>query len=184
MIEKGCVLGWYFMYVPIGREPSLELMQTPEQRGYQVERVSYLRATKPIFLADFWNDGPLVGGCISAGRKYFHINANGDVEPCVFAHFATHNVRTSSLEEALNSPLFQSIRCRLPVYENLLRPCCLIDRPEVSRTAIKEHGAYYTHEGAEILYEYLTDEMDQFSEEYGEIADLLWARDFSKDTKG
>lgn len=183
MIEKGCVFGWYFMYVPIGRGPNLKLMQTPEQRGYQFERLSHLRATKPILLADFWNDGPVVGGCISSGRKYFHINANGDVEPCVFCHFATHNIRTSPLQEAINSSLFRSIRCQLPSYENLLRPCVIIDRPEISRNAIFEHNAYYTHDGAEIIYEELSSAISQYANEYGDIADVLWTKYFKTKTE-
>ena len=176
MIQKGCVLGWFFMYVPIGREPNLELMQTPEQRGYQFERLAVLRATKPILLADFWNDGPVVGGCISGARKYFHINAGGDVEPCVFCHFATHNIRTHSLHEALSAPLFKSIRCELPSYENLLRPCIIIDKPETSRNAIIRHNAYFTHDGAEIIYENLAGEIDRYAEEYGDVADRLWEK--------
>ena len=184
MIEKGCILGWYFMYVPIGREPNLDLMPTPDQRGYQFERLTNLRANKPILLADFWNDGPVVGGCISAGRKYFHVNANGDVEPCVFCHFATHNIKTSSLEEAVNSPMFRSIRSQLPVHENLLRPCTLIDRPEVSRNAIEEYGAYFTHKGAEIIYNDLAHEINQYASEYGEVSDPLWNDYFCKDKKG
>jgi MoaA/NifB/PqqE/SkfB family radical SAM enzyme len=174
MIEKGCVLGWYFMYVPVGLKPDLKLMPTPQQRGHQVERLAYLRENKPILLADFWNDGPMVGGCISGGRKYFHINANGDIEPCVFCHFATHNIRRSSLQDAIRSPLFQSIRCQLPSYENLLRPCVIIDKPEISRKAIAQHGAYFTHQGAEIVYTELADEMDRYAAEYGKIADTLW----------
>ena len=181
MIEKGCILGWYFMYVPIGRKPNLDLMPTPQQRGYQFERLTYLRACKPILLADFWNDGPVVGGCISGGRKYFHVNANGDIEPCVFCHFATHNIRTSSLEEAINSPMFRSIRSRLPVYENLLRPCTLIDRPEVSRKTIEDYGAYFTHEGAEIIYNDLADDIDQYAKEYSKVADPLWKTYFTKE---
>ncbi len=174
MIEKGCILGWFFMYVPIGREPNLELMMTPEQRGRQFERLTQLRATKPILLADFWNDGPVVGGCISGGRKYFHVNANGDIEPCVFCHFATHNIRTSTLQEALKAPLLTSIRCQLPSYENLLRPCIIIDKPEISRKAIRDNNAYFTHDGAEIIYEHLSLEIDAYARNYGMIADKLW----------
>jgi MoaA/NifB/PqqE/SkfB family radical SAM enzyme len=178
MIEKGCVLGWYFMYVPIGREPDFESMQTPAQRGYQFERLTHLRATKPILLADFWNDGPVVGGCICGGRKYFHVNANGDVEPCVFCHFATHNIRNSSLQTVLHSPLFTSIRCNLPSYENLLRPCIIIDKPEISRNAIAEHKPYFTHDGADIIYKNLAHKIDEYAKEYGAVADSLWERYF------
>lgn len=183
MIEKGCVLGWYFMYVPIGREPDLDLMLTPEQRGIQFERLTRLRNTKPIFLADFWNDGPVVGGCISGGRKYFHVNANGDVEPCVFCHFATHNIRTGTLQEALRSTMFRSIRSQLPSHENLLRPCTIIDKPDISRNAISQHNAYFTHEGAEIIYKDLTHEIDDYAKKYAAVADPLWDRYFIRKEK-
>jgi hypothetical protein len=88
LVEKGCILLWNFHYVPIGRDPDLSLMATPEQRSRMRERLAYFRATKPMLFVDFWNDGCLTQGCIAAGRKYFHVNARGDVEPCVFCHFA------------------------------------------------------------------------------------------------
>jgi len=43
-------------------------------------------------MADFWNDGPLCGGCMSASRFAF-ITSDGWAQPCTFVHFATHNVR-------------------------------------------------------------------------------------------
>jgi MoaA/NifB/PqqE/SkfB family radical SAM enzyme len=180
MIAKGCILGWYFMYVPIGSEPNLELMQTPEQRGDQIERLARLRSTQPILLADFWNDGPVVGGCISGGRKYFHVNANGDIEPCVFCHFATHNIRSASLEEALRSPLFTSIQCQLPSYENLLRPCIIVDKPDISRNLIDKYHPYFTHDGADIIYNDLADQIDEYAEQYGAVADALWKKLFAE----
>lgn len=180
MIDRGCILGWYFMYVPVGRKPNLDLMMTPAQRGRQFERLRQLRNTKPILLADFWNDGPVVGGCISGGRKYLHVNANGDIEPCVFCHFATHNIRKHSLQEAVRSPLFQSIRCELPKDENLLRPCIITDRPHISRQVIAQHGAYFTHPGADIVYKDLCDEMDAYAQSYGDVADELWEKYYKR----
>ena len=97
---------------------------------------------------------------MSGGRKYAHINSKGDVEPCVFCHFATHNVHESSLIEALNSPLFQAIKTKIPFDENLYRPCMLVDHPEVGREMALEHGAYFTHEGAEVIFTELAEEID------------------------
>jgi MoaA/NifB/PqqE/SkfB family radical SAM enzyme len=176
MIAKGCVLGWYFMYVPVGFEPDMNLMMTPEQRGRQFERLVQLRNNKPILLADFWNDGALVGGCISGGRKYLHVNANGDIEPCVFCHFATHNIRRHSLQEAVRAPLFKDIRCQLPDNKNLLRPCIIVDRPYIGRRVIAKHNAYFTHKGAEIVYQDLVQEIDAYAQSYGKIADELWEK--------
>ena len=122
LVEKGCILLWNFHYVPVGKDPDLSLMATPEQRNRIRERLAYFRATKPMLFVDFWNDGCLTQGCIAAGRKYFHVNARGDVEPCVFCHFASDNIKEKSLVEALNSPLFREIRSRQPFSENYFRP--------------------------------------------------------------
>jgi len=176
MIEKGATLGWYFTYIPIGREPDLDLMQTPEQRDYQRQRVSELRNSKPILLADFWNDGWLTNGCLSGGERYCHINANGDVEPCVFAHFAMDNIKEKSLAEALNSPLFRKIRDSRPYCTNPYRPCMLIDVPQVSREAFSMPGVYPTHPGAETLFKDLGPAIDKYSEEYGKLADIAFEK--------
>ena len=108
--RQGCFIGWYFNYVPIGRMPNLNLMPTPAQRLYRRRRMLELRRTHRILLADFWNDGALTGGCIAGGRSYLHINSNGDVEPCVFTHFAVDNVKETNLTEILKSDFFRSIR--------------------------------------------------------------------------
>ncbi len=79
MIEKGCMFGWYFTYMPLGKDAVLDLLATPEQRKHMYYQVRKFREKKPIFLLDFWNDGEYVEGCIAGGRKYLHINANGDV---------------------------------------------------------------------------------------------------------
>jgi len=171
LANKGATLGWYFTYIPIGREPDVSLMPTPEQRDHQRLRVSELRNKYPILLADFWNDGWLTNGCIAGGERYFHINANGDVEPCVFSHFAMDNIKDTSLAEALNSPLFQKIRNMRPYCENPYRPCMLIDVPHVSRAAFSMPGVYPTHAGAETLFTDLADDMDEYGAAYGKLAD-------------
>ena len=88
-------------------------MPTPQQRIFRRQRLTELRPKAPIILVDFWNDGPLVGGCI-AGDRYLHINCRGDVEPCVFVHFSVDNIRKKSLAEILNSEFFHAIRRRQP----------------------------------------------------------------------
>ena len=45
-----------------------------------------VKTGKPMFVMDFQDDGEYVGGCIAAGRNYYHINSAGDIEPCVFIH--------------------------------------------------------------------------------------------------
>ena len=191
LVEKGCILIWNFHYVPIGRDPDLSLMATPEQRNRMRKRLAYFRATKPMLFVDFWNDGCLTQGCIAAGRKYFHVNAKGDVEPCVFCHFASDNIKEKSLVEALNSSLFREIRSRQPLSGNLFRPCLLIDHPAQGREIALQHAKYFTHEGAEHLFTDFAQDINAYAKVYGEIAEAAWkervesrdVRPFSVDKK-
>jgi len=148
LVEKGARYGWIFHYIPIGRNPTPDLMLTPEQRSYMATHVSTIRRNKPIMLADFWNDGELTQGCIAGGRRYFHVTASGAVEPCAFVHCSTHNINDHSLEEILRSPLFTAFQKRQPFCGDHLRPCPIIDVPSALRDIVAESGAKPTHDGA------------------------------------
>ncbi|MGD1048165.1 MAG: radical SAM protein [Candidatus Krumholzibacteriaceae bacterium] len=180
-IEKGCMVMWYFQYIPIGRRPSLDLMPTPEQRNWLRKRTRELRDARPIFIGDFWNDGPYVHGCIAGGREYLHINANGDIEPCVFCHFAVDNIKNKSLREAINSPFLKRIRSFQPYRENLLTPCMLIDAPDVLRTVVREFNARPTCEGAEEIINEFAPDLDRYAQEYRRYADPAWTEDWKRE---
>jgi MoaA/NifB/PqqE/SkfB family radical SAM enzyme len=177
LIAKGVKYIWTFHYIPIGSSPNLDLMVLPEQRAWLVDRIVQLRSEKPISIIDFWNDGALIGGCIAGGRCYFHINARGDVEPCAFAHFAVDNIRSMSLKEALQSPIFRSYQKRQPFSENMLRPCPIIDVPAALREIVSESGAHGTHEGAEtVIMGEIGAYLDQRAAKWQVIADEFWRR--------
>jgi MoaA/NifB/PqqE/SkfB family radical SAM enzyme len=181
LIEKGTFLVWYFMCFPVGRNPDIRRMPTPQQRDQLRRALPRFRATKPVLFVDFWNDGRLTHGCMAGGRMYFHINARGDLEPCVFCHFASDNIKGKSLLEALDSPFFREIRSRQPYLDNLLRPCLLIDRPEIGREMASMPGVYFTHPGAETFFSHLSKDIDQYAKEYGAIADQAWEELLRKD---
>ena len=174
IVEKGCIFLWNFHYIPIGRDADLSLMATPEQRAWIRDRFVHFRATKPLLMVDFWNDGCLTEGCIAGGRKYFHVNARGDLEPCVFCHFAYDNIKEKSLIEALNSPLFQEIRSRQPFSENLFINCPLIDHPEHGKEFALKYARYFTHEGAEGFFTELAPAIDAYSKTYRKMAEEAW----------
>ena len=177
-INKGAFIGWYFNYVPIGKEPNMELMPTPEQRDYRRSRIVEIRKTKKIIVADFWNDGPLVNGCMAGGKNYLHVNINGDVEPCVFVHFAADNIKEKSLIDILTSDFFMAFRKRQPYTENHLRPCSIIDNPYILRDIVAETGAYPTHEGAETIISCLAGPLDKYASDYKKIADKVWEEEY------
>ena len=162
LVERGCFLGWVFTYVPVGKNPDISLMPSPQQRRKVGMRVREIRATRPIFVADFWNDGDYVGGCIAGGRRYFHINCHGDVEPCVFCHFAIDNIKEKGLKEVIDSPLFRNIQSKQPYAEDHRMPCMLIDHNSVLRSVVRETGARPTHPGAESLITTLSPSLDNY----------------------
>lgn len=186
LIEKGVIYGWLFHYIPIGRNPDVDLMVTPEQRAYLAERIPYIRTHKPILLADFWNDGELTLGCIAGGRHYFHINSRGDVEPCAFVHFAVDNINEKSLVEVIKSPLFEAYQKRQPFNCNHLLPCPIIDNPQALRDIVRESGAHPTHEGAETVLEGTVARfLERRCVEWGDLADdILAARQETKKAEG
>jgi MoaA/NifB/PqqE/SkfB family radical SAM enzyme len=180
LIDKGCILGWHFLYVPVGRNPDPRLMPTPEQRLKMRELgAERIRTYKPILTIDFWNDAPFTNGCIAGGQNYFHINSHGDMEPCIFIHFATDNVKTKSLKECLRSPFFKAFRDRQPYGKNLLRPCAIIDHPHVLREIVAEHKPYPTHPGSESLVTEFASVLDEYSKKVAELLDPVWERDFA-----
>ncbi len=151
--ERGCMFGWYFQFLPVGKDPVLELVPTAEQRVEMGKRIAALRQRVPMFLADFWNDGPAAGGCLAGGRHYLHILNNGSVEPCVFAHFSSDSIKGKTLFQVANSPFFKAIRGSFPFNEtgNLKRPCMIVDNPEVLRTLVKEHVIPSGHQSADSI---------------------------------
>ena len=174
MIEKGCLFGWYFTYIPIGKDAVTDLIASAEQRAYMYKKIREWRVTKPCFLLDFWNDGEYVHGCIAGGRHYLHINANGDVEPCAFIHYSNVNINDCSLLEALQSPLFMEYRKNQPFNGNMLRPCPMLDNPEKLREMVKNSGAHSTDFLAPESAEELTAKTESAAKAWAVKADELW----------
>lgn len=178
LIEKGCLIGWHFLYIPVGRNPDTSLMPTAEQRELMRQRgAQRIRNEKPILIVDFWNDAPYAGGCIAGGRSYFHINARGEVEPCIFVHMATDNIKQKSVKEVLNSPYFAGIRARQPYSDNLLRPCMILDHPHVLRGLEEEFHPCSTDGPVCGLVTYLAGDLDKYSQDVAKVLDPVWEQE-------
>lgn len=174
LIAMGAYFIWYFHYMPVGNDAVPELLPTPEQRVEMYRRIRHYRATKPLFAMDFQNDAQYVDGCIAGGRRYLHINANGDVDPCVFIHYSNCNIREHTLLEALQSPLFMAYHDRQPFNDNMLRPCPMLENPEKLREMVTTTGALSTDPQSPEAVEHLCAKCDAYAARWKPVADELW----------
>lgn len=181
--EKGARFGFYFHLMPVGNNAAPELMPTVEQREKMIERIRFIRSPKSdieFFPMDFQNDGEYVGGCIAGGRNYFHINSNGDAEPCVFIHFSNTNIHNNTILEMLQSPLFMAYHEGQPFNRNQLRPCPMLENPQLLREMVKATGAHQTNQESPEDVEHLCAKCDDYAKEWAPVADRIWAEEKHK----
>ena len=174
IIDAGALFIWFFHYMPVGNGAVPELLPNPEQRTEVYKRIREFRQTKPIFSMDFQNDAEYVGGCIAGGRRYLHINAKGDVEPCVFIHYSNANIRECTLLEALKSPIFMAYHDGQPFNDNMLRPCPMLENPEKLRAMVKAADAKSTDYEAPESVDTLCGRCKSYAENWKPQADFLW----------
>ena len=176
LCDQGAHFGFYFHYMPVG-DAALDLLLTPEQRLYMIDRIRQVRNNDnpiPFFPMDFQNDGEYVGGCIAGGRNYFHINASGDGEPCVFIHYSDSNIHTHSLLEMLKRPLFMAYHEKQPFNQNHLRPCPMLENPEIIEDIVHSTHAKDTNKQKSEPVEQLTGKCKDYAYDWKPYADVYW----------
>jgi len=195
--KQGAIYGWIFQYMPIGRGYNFDLMVSPKQRVYMLHKMGELNRNLGVFIADFWNSGPVSDGCISAGRGrggYFYIDWNGDVMPCVFVPYSTHNIievykNGGDLNTVLFSPFFERIRKWQKEYSylkpkdevgNQLRPCPIRDHYRVMYRIIREIKARPVNEEAAqaIKDKKYYDKLSAYGDTVGKLTDPIWEREY------
>lgn len=176
MISHGVKYAWYFHYMPVGNDAAPELLPSAKQREYMYNRIREIRSTKEIFPMDFQNDGEYLQGCIAGGRRYFHINANGDMDPCVFIHYSDSNIRKKSILEGLCSPMFMQYRKNQPFNSNHLKPCPMLENAGVLEEMVNSVNAHSTDLESPEPVESLTEKCRTFAKNWSETADDLWKK--------
>lgn len=182
LIDLGAYFVWYFHYMPVGNDAAPQLLPTPEQRIGVYEKIRKYRATKPLFAMDFQNDAEYVGGCIAGGRRYLHINANGDIDPCVFIHYSDSNIREKTLLQALRSPMLMAYHANQPFNENMLRPCPMLENPQKLRAMVNESSAHSTDLQSPESAEHLCAKCDNYAKHWKVSADKLWQENKKRKT--
>ena len=177
LVDNGVRFSFYFHYMPVGNNAAPELLPTPEQRKYMINRIREIRSDDNkilLFPMDFQNDGEYVGGCIAGGRNYFHINSAGDAEPCVFIHYSNANIHDKSILEILQSPLFMAYHDGQPFNHNHLRPCPMLENPEMLRKMVKETGAHSTDLESPEDVDHLCDKCEDYAKNWKPDAEEIW----------
>ena len=128
LAERGCKLVVFVEFVPVTQE-SKHLAPTEAERTLLRDGIARLRADTPdmVYLS-FPGDEKVTGGCVAAGRGFFHINSHGGAEPCPFSPYSDINVRDTSLREALNSPLFTALRAGDILLDDHVGGCVLYEK--------------------------------------------------------
>jgi MoaA/NifB/PqqE/SkfB family radical SAM enzyme len=107
---KGCRIVFFIEYVPVA-DGTMNLTLSGEGSLLLEKRLSMLsNRFRDVMLLSFPGDEKYMGGCLAAGRGFFHINPYGNAEPCPFSPFSDTSMKTNSIMDALKSPLFLRIK--------------------------------------------------------------------------
>ena len=138
LAKRGCKLVVYVEFVPVTEE-SKELAPGEEERELLKNGIGRMREeySEMVFVS-FPGDEKSSGGCIAAGRGFFHINSHGGAEPCPFSPYSDTNVKNTSLREALESPLFTALREQDVLMEEHSGGCVLFERRETVEKLLAE----------------------------------------------
>ncbi|MBQ6273900.1 MAG: radical SAM protein [Oscillospiraceae bacterium] len=136
--DRGCKAVIFVEYVPVTEE-GRELAPGDPERAYLRAEIARLRAERPeMVYISFPGDEKSSGGCVAAGRGFFHINSHGGAEPCPFSPYSDVNVRDSSLREAMNSGLFRALRDNGHLLEDHVGGCVLFEKRELVEKLLRE----------------------------------------------
>jgi MoaA/NifB/PqqE/SkfB family radical SAM enzyme len=148
--KLGCKFFLFLEYTPT-QEGTEDWVLTDGQRSEVRSKMQdYRRRYPSLFIAVPWDEDD-VGGCLSAGRGFVHVNAAGDLEPCPFAPFSDTNVRENSLKDALQSELFEKIREFPELAREKGGGCVLWKERELVQSLVSDSNPLYAHTKEESL---------------------------------
>ena len=136
--DRGCKAVIFVEFVPV-TDDSMELAPGEEEREYLASEISRLRGKHPeMVYISFPGDEKSSGGCVAAGRGFFHINSHGGAEPCPFSPYSDVNIRNTSLKDALHSPLFTALREGNILMDDHEGGCVLYEKRELVESLLKQ----------------------------------------------
>ena len=142
MIGRGCRIGYFVGYVPADPNTASDWIPDPEEQQAFRRRIEDFRRRKRIMIIHMPDDEyAMSGSCMAAGRGFLHVNAQGWVEPCPFAHVAADSVREGGLHKALASGFLATVRDYPGLAEKPRLGCALYEHREDLRGLAEAAGA-------------------------------------------
>lgn len=138
LYDSGCRVVIYVEFVPVTPN-SRDLAPGETEREVLRERLAALRKTfGDMVLVSFPGDERSSGGCLAAGRGFFHVDAQGGAEPCPFSPYSDTSLRRVSLREALRSPFFSALREGGTLLEDHAGGCVLFEKQDLVKRLLEE----------------------------------------------
>ena len=136
--DRGCKAVIFVEFVPV-TDDSKELAPGDAEREYLRTEIARLRSDHPeMVYISFPGDEKSSGGCVAAGRGFFHIKSHGGAEPCPFSPYSDVNVKNTSLRDAMRSPLFAALREGNILSDDHAGGCVLYEKRELVEALIKQ----------------------------------------------
>ncbi len=134
---RGCKAVIFVEFVPVTEE-SQNLAPGEEERAYLKNEIARLREEHPeMVYISFPGDEKGSGGCVAAGRGFFHINSHGGAEPCPFSPYSDVNIKNASLRDAMHSPLFLALQRDDILLDDHEGGCVLYEKRELVEQLLK-----------------------------------------------
>lgn len=108
--KSGCGIVFFIEFVAVNKALSDIAPDAESRKIFDANLEKVKESHGSMVFVSFPGDERKMGGCIGAGRGFFHINPYGDAEACPASPHSDVNVMTGSLEDVLRSRLFREIR--------------------------------------------------------------------------
>lgn len=139
VMDSGAMYLWYYVYRPVGADPSPRFCVSREQMLELRRRLLRLRQAHPILMIDTYWDAEGRAVCPAALGLGFHIGPRGTIEPCPPLSFACESIRDGDVFQTINESAF--LRGFQQFVAERTRGCVILENPSELAEYLRSAGA-------------------------------------------
>lgn len=136
--KMGCRIVFYIEYVPVDPSSQLQAITDPERQMLASRQIALKEQFPSIFFLSFPGDEEEMGGCLAAGRGFFHISPTGEAQACPFAPFSDRSLRRQTLLDVLQSDFFRRLQQENLVGGEHTGGCTLFEHKDAVAAILQE----------------------------------------------